>query len=68
MNGIPLELLQIVGYLFIWVTNKRLEACLKWLIDHNYHRVVLIEWFKLRADMSLRNELAIIFVIILSYV
>ena len=36
INAIPIEIIQKVGFCFIWYTNAKLENALKFLIDHGY--------------------------------
>ncbi|KEJ82845.1 MT-A70 family protein [Oxytricha trifallax] len=55
LDKIPLEDLQKDGYYFMWITNKKLEAALKHLDDHNYERVEIITWIKIDKKQIIRE-------------
>jgi N6-adenosine-specific RNA methylase IME4 len=46
-----------VGYLFIWVTNAKVELILDYLKVNNYKRVEFITWVKITDACTLRDAI-----------
>ncbi|KEJ83130.1 MT-A70 family protein [Oxytricha trifallax] len=57
MTKIPIHRLQQNGYLFLWITNKKLEVALQYLEKIGYERIELITWIKISKENLLRDNI-----------